>query len=45
MVDEIRDDYGQPVEEPRHPNILTGKPWPAVAQGAWEASVVLQEQE
>ncbi|MCW5785140.1 MAG: toll/interleukin-1 receptor domain-containing protein [Nitrospirales bacterium] len=33
-IDEIREDYGKPAEEARHPNITIGQPWPAVAQSA-----------
>jgi hypothetical protein len=27
-VDKIRDEYGLPQGEPRHPDLLSGKPWP-----------------
>lgn len=37
-IDEIWEFYGKPPEKPRHPNIMIGQPWPAVAQSAWEAS-------
>jgi hypothetical protein len=30
-IDEIRDDYGHPDAEPRHPNIAMGVPWPQIA--------------
>ena len=29
-IDEIRDDYGHPNTEPRHPDIATGVPWPNI---------------
>ena len=28
LIDEIRDDYGTPDSEPRHPDLQSGKPWP-----------------
>lgn len=28
LIDGIRDDYGYPESEPRHPDIQTGRPWP-----------------
>jgi len=28
MIDEIRDDYGTPESEPRHPDLASGKAWP-----------------
>jgi len=37
-IDEIREDYGKPAEEARHPDIMIKKPWPGEAQSAWEAS-------
>ena len=27
-IDEIRDDYGAPENEPRHPDLESGQPWP-----------------
>jgi hypothetical protein len=27
-IDKIRDDYGTPDSEPRHPDLASGKPWP-----------------
>lgn len=27
-IDNIRDEYGVPVSEPRHPDLMSGKPWP-----------------
>ena len=30
-IDELRDEYGPAGLEPRHPDIKTGRPWPAVA--------------
>lgn len=27
-IDELRDRYGAPESEPRHPDLLSGKPWP-----------------
>ena len=37
-IDQIREDYGEPAEEARHPDITIGQPWPAAARCAWEAS-------
>ncbi len=28
QIDKIRDDYGTPESEPRHPDLASGKPWP-----------------
>lgn len=28
QIDEIRDEYGAPDDEPRHPDLASGKPWP-----------------
>jgi hypothetical protein len=28
MIDEMRDEYGTPDSEPRHPDLASGKPWP-----------------
>lgn len=28
QIDKIRDDYGIPDSEPRHPDLISGKPWP-----------------
>lgn len=30
QIDEIRDDYGTPDSEPRHPDLASGKPWPII---------------
>ena len=30
-IDEIRDELGVPVSEPRHPDLGSGKPWPIIA--------------
>jgi hypothetical protein len=29
-IDELRDEYGAPESEPRHPDIQSGRPWPIV---------------
>lgn len=29
-IDEIRDSYGTPDSEPRHPDLASGKPWPII---------------
>jgi hypothetical protein len=31
-IDDLREDYGSAVSEPRHPDISTGKPWPLPIQ-------------
>ena len=31
LVDEIRDEYGAPDEEPRHPDLASRKPWPTLS--------------
>jgi hypothetical protein len=31
QIDEIRDEYGKPDYEPRHPDLTSGKPWPIMA--------------
>ena len=36
-IDRQRDTYGQPPEEPRHPHVQSGKPWPTLAAVAWKA--------
>ena len=28
LIDKIRDDYGAPESEPRHPDLASGRPWP-----------------
>lgn len=28
LIDKLRDDYGAPEGEPRHPDLASGKPWP-----------------
>lgn len=33
-IDRIRDDYGNPIGEPRHPDLASGKPWPVIAIGS-----------
>ena len=30
LVDDIRDEYGLPEGEPRHPHLSSGKPWPII---------------
>jgi hypothetical protein len=30
QIDKIRDKYGTPDSEPRHPNLASGKPWPII---------------
>jgi hypothetical protein len=30
-IDELRDEYGSPEFEPRHPDVETGRPWPLAA--------------
>jgi hypothetical protein len=32
-IDEIRDEHGGPVSEPRHPDLEAGKPWPIFEPG------------
>jgi hypothetical protein len=27
-IDELRDEYGMPDSEPRHPDLASGRPWP-----------------
>lgn len=31
-IDELRDHYGQPESEPRHPDIASNRPWPIIRQ-------------
>ena len=33
-IDELRDEYGRPDDEPRHPWLASGVPWPLLRQGA-----------
>lgn len=40
-MEDLRDDYGAPAEETRHPDIRVGEPWPTVARLAWDASARL----
>lgn len=28
LIDKLRDEYGAPESEPRHPNLTSGRPWP-----------------
>ena len=37
-IEESREHDGVPHGEPRHPNILIGKPWPMIAKVVWDAS-------
>lgn len=30
-IDEIRDEYGRAIDEPRHPDLVSGRPWPILA--------------
>jgi hypothetical protein len=41
FIDDMRDDYGEPAEEARHPDISIGQPWPPAAKHAWAASAQL----
>ena len=34
LIDEIRDDYGIPESEPRHPDLASGKTWPILVHHA-----------
>ena len=36
-IDRQRDIYGHPPEEPSHPHVQSGKPWPKLAAVAWNA--------
>ena len=44
LIDDLRDNYGEPTEEARHPDISVGQPWPPAARHAWEASAQLLQQ-
>ena len=44
LIDDLRDNYGEPTEEARHPDISVGQPWPPAARHAWEASARLLQQ-
>jgi len=37
-IDDWRDGYGEPINEARHPEISLRKPWPSIAQAAWDAA-------
>lgn len=37
LIERERDAYGRPPEEPRHPLLGSGIPWPASANVAWDA--------
>jgi hypothetical protein len=41
-IDQWREGYGDPADEARHPDLALGKPWPPVAQIAWEAATRFQ---
>ncbi|WP_203416246.1 hypothetical protein, partial [Pseudovibrio axinellae] len=28
LIDKLRDEYGAPESEPRHPDLVSGRPWP-----------------
>ena len=45
VIDEWREGYGDPADEPRHPDIALGKPWPPVAQSVWGAASLLRSQQ
>jgi hypothetical protein len=36
-IDEIRDEYGLPEGEPRHPDLASGRPWPMMTIGSQAA--------
>jgi hypothetical protein len=38
VIDQWREGYGDPADEARHPDLALGKPWPPVAQIAWDAA-------
>lgn len=44
VIDDWREGYGDPVDEARHPDIALGKPWPPLAQIAWNWSAHLRLQ-
>jgi hypothetical protein len=35
LIDEIRDEYGAPDSEPRHPDLASGKQWPEMSRGEY----------
>lgn len=37
-LDDLRDSYGAPQSEPRHPNLSTDRPWPSAAAAAGAAA-------
>lgn len=37
-IDQLRDEYGPPEFEPRHPDIESGRPWPLAAGGIVDAT-------
>lgn len=41
-IDRQRDTYGQPPEEPRHPDLASNRPWPISATLAWSAMCASQ---
>lgn len=36
-IDRLRDDYGLPADEPRHPDVRSGKPWPLIQSSSIDA--------
>jgi len=42
VIEEWRERYGAASDEPRHPNIQIGEPWPVFAKVAWDASIELR---
>lgn len=33
QIDRIRDEYGMPAKESRHPDLVSGRPWPIISPG------------
>ena len=33
-IDRLRDEFGAPEDEPRHPDLASGKPWPILSPGS-----------
>jgi hypothetical protein len=43
FIDKIRDQYGAPESEPRHPDLASGRPWPIITPDPDEATHMLRE--
>ena len=39
-VDRLRDEYGKPMDEPNHPDLVFKVPWPAAGKAGWDLAAI-----